>query len=152
MHCVSITEMTAKEGLLLWCQRKTAPYKNVNVQNFHLRWVNFFKSKKRLKIPPKFHFLEIVSNVTSTVDEWAEFWLRVGYVWATLAIRMQSMVNFASFGLILVTWTLICVYRVITVCSYTTECRLYGVTSIEHFSLYFSHLHLTYTLHFLLIL
>ncbi|GAU97298.1 hypothetical protein RvY_08619-2 [Ramazzottius varieornatus] len=35
---ISVDEMTAKDGLLLWCQRKTAPYKNVNVQNFHISW------------------------------------------------------------------------------------------------------------------
>merc|ERR1719481_116514 len=37
---ISVEEMTAKEGLLLWCQKKTAPYKNVNVQNFHVSWVD----------------------------------------------------------------------------------------------------------------
>jgi actinin alpha len=34
---ISVEELSAKEGLLLWCQRKTQPYKNVNVNNFHTR-------------------------------------------------------------------------------------------------------------------
>lgn len=35
---IEVEASTAKEGLLLWCQRKTSPYKNVNLQNFHNSW------------------------------------------------------------------------------------------------------------------
>uniref|UniRef100_A0A0N5AEH5 Alpha-actinin, sarcomeric n=1 Tax=Syphacia muris TaxID=451379 RepID=A0A0N5AEH5_9BILA len=35
---INVEEFSARDGLLLWCQRKTAPYDNVNVQNFHTSW------------------------------------------------------------------------------------------------------------------
>ena len=38
LHIYSNAESSSKAGLLLWCQRKTKPYKNVNVANFHTRY------------------------------------------------------------------------------------------------------------------
>jgi len=35
---ISEEEMTAKEALLLWCKKKTAGYKDVKVENFHISW------------------------------------------------------------------------------------------------------------------
>jgi len=35
---ISIEQSSAKDALLLWCQRKTASYGNVNVKNFHMSW------------------------------------------------------------------------------------------------------------------
>jgi len=37
---ISVEEMSAKEGLLLWFKKKTAGYKDVNVQNFTNSWTD----------------------------------------------------------------------------------------------------------------
>lgn len=38
---ISQEGLTARDGLLLWCQRQTAPYKpEVNVQDFHASWTD----------------------------------------------------------------------------------------------------------------
>lgn len=35
---ISLDQANAKDALLLWCQRKTASYNNVNINNFHTAW------------------------------------------------------------------------------------------------------------------
>uniref|UniRef100_A0A7N8Y3K6 Actinin alpha 4 n=1 Tax=Mastacembelus armatus TaxID=205130 RepID=A0A7N8Y3K6_9TELE len=64
---ISVEETSAKEGLLLWCQRKTAPYKNVNddpVTNLN----NAFEvAEKHLDIPKMLDAEDIVN--TARPDE-----------------------------------------------------------------------------------
>uniref|UniRef100_A0A915DJ25 Calponin-homology (CH) domain-containing protein n=1 Tax=Ditylenchus dipsaci TaxID=166011 RepID=A0A915DJ25_9BILA len=35
---INVGELSARDGLLLWCQRKTAPYSNVKISNFSTSW------------------------------------------------------------------------------------------------------------------
>jgi actinin alpha len=35
---ISVEEVSAKEGLLLWCKKKTQGYKDVYVDNFTIRY------------------------------------------------------------------------------------------------------------------
>ena len=37
---ISEEKKTAKEGLLLWCKKKTKGYKNVKIDNFHMSFQN----------------------------------------------------------------------------------------------------------------
>lgn len=37
---INVDGLTAKEGLLLWCQRKTTDYRDVDVRNFTSSWAN----------------------------------------------------------------------------------------------------------------
>uniref|UniRef100_A0A8C8FC82 Actinin, alpha 2b n=1 Tax=Oncorhynchus tshawytscha TaxID=74940 RepID=A0A8C8FC82_ONCTS len=59
---ISVEETSAKEGLLLWCQRKTAPYRNVNDDPMGNLNLAFEIAEKHLDIPKMLDAEDIINT------------------------------------------------------------------------------------------
>jgi hypothetical protein len=89
--------MTAKEGLLLWCQRKTACYDEVDVRDFIAYWFHAFSQMEKVENAGR-RVEKFVNNMQGAWEMQSAYERRMAALLAAIRAQVQSWQDAAFKG------------------------------------------------------